>query len=100
MSGESYFERLRQHALSFPGAWEDHPWEDTVFKNAKGKIFLFCGEPSDGRVRATVKLEAEEGEEALSLPFVRMAPYVGRFGWVQATASDDFEFETLLAWVG
>ena len=47
-------ETLREAALSYPDAYEDHPWGDTVFKVA-GKIFLFMG-PWEGGLGFSVKL--------------------------------------------
>ena len=69
-------ERLRGEALGFPGAWEDHPWGDTVVKVGK-KIFVFLGEEG-----FSVKLP-ESAEEALSLPGAEPTGYgLGKAGWV------------------
>ncbi|MEX2080406.1 MAG: MmcQ/YjbR family DNA-binding protein [Dehalococcoidia bacterium] len=94
-------DQLRELALSMPGAWEDHPWHpvDSVYKNAKGKIFLFLGEDDQG-AHATVKLTPEENVAALTLPFVEVAPYVGRYGWVLARLREQPELEVTLEWVG
>ena len=91
----SYAERLRALALGFPGAVEEHPWgEEPVFKAANRKIFVFGGaDQPDGSCGMTVKLTPEEGVEALALPFVERARYVGRYGWVTARVSNDFEWE-------
>jgi len=35
--------RLHERALTFPGAWEDHPWGETCVKVGK-KIFVILGE--------------------------------------------------------
>ena len=35
-------DKLRRYALTFPGAWEDYPWEEVVVKVNK-KVFLFLG---------------------------------------------------------
>src|SRR5690348_13731387 len=90
---------LRTFALSLPGAWEDHPWGDSVYKNAKGKIFLFVGEDESGATTATLKLTPDEGTAALTLPFVSVARYVGRFGWVTARFTADVERDIVLEWV-
>jgi len=100
-------ERLRRYCLdTFEGAWEDAPFGDTreglphpVFKTKNGKIFVFCGKQSPGAVTATVKLPPQEGTAALGLPFVEMAPYVGRYGWVMATVSNETELDIVLGWV-
>ena len=31
--------RLRERALKFPGAWEDHPWGDTCVKVGKKESY-------------------------------------------------------------
>jgi predicted DNA-binding protein (MmcQ/YjbR family) len=100
-------ERLQRYCLdTFVGAWEDSPWGDSedglphpVFKNSKGKIFVFCGERPAGGVTVTVKLPPEEGTAALGLPFVEVARYVGRYGWVTAVVSNETELEIVLGWV-
>jgi len=97
----SYLQHARALALSFDGAWEDYPWEPTnpVYKTAKGKIFLFAGEREDGAATLTVKLTPDEGAAALLLPFVSIAPYVGRYGWVTATVATDVEWDIASPWV-
>ena len=40
---------LLSHALAMPGAYEDHPWGETVVKAGK-RVFLFIGEDSEGRL--------------------------------------------------
>jgi predicted DNA-binding protein (MmcQ/YjbR family) len=72
-------ETLREAALSYPDAYEDHPWGDTVFKVA-GKIFLFMT-PWEGGLNVTVKLP-HSFEFALEYPFAKPAPYnLGRSRW-------------------
>ncbi len=95
-----HLDRVREFALSFPGAWEDHPWgpEESAIKTPGGKVFVFCGD-NDGRTRMTVKLTPDEGGAALTLPFVSVAAYVGRYGWVTATVSDNTELEIALDWI-
>ncbi|HTD33664.1 MAG TPA: MmcQ/YjbR family DNA-binding protein [Candidatus Elarobacter sp.] len=68
--------RLRERALSFPGAWEDDPWGDSVIKVGK-KIFVFLGDET-----LTLKL-AEAHEAAMSVPGAKPTPYgLGKAGWV------------------
>lgn len=71
---------LRQFALTFPGAFEDEPWEgDTVTKVGK-KIFVFHG--SDDKPGITVKLP-ESAELARAVPGATPSGYgLGRHGWV------------------
>ena len=74
--------RLRDFALAYPGAWEDHPWGETVVK-VKKKVFLFLGRP-DGGLSLSVKLP-ESATIALGLPFAEPTGYgLGKSGWVTA----------------
>jgi predicted DNA-binding protein (MmcQ/YjbR family) len=67
---------LLSFALSLPGAWEDHPWGDTVAKVRK-KIFVFVGAES-----ITVKLDASH-MHALSIAGAAPSRYgLGASGWV------------------
>lgn len=76
-------EGLLAEAVGFPGAWEDHPWGDTVVKVRK-KIFVFLGE--DG---FAVKLP-ESAEVALGLPGSEPTGYgLGKAGWVSVTCTGD-----------
>lgn len=76
---------LRKFALSFPEAYEDHPWGERVIK-VKKKIFVFLGPDTDkpDELGVCVKLPIS-GAAALTLPFVAPAGYgLGRSGWVMA----------------
>jgi predicted DNA-binding protein (MmcQ/YjbR family) len=91
---------IRQLALSFPEAREDHPFgpESHVFKVGSGSrmfAILHDGPP----VTATLKLTKEEREIALTLPFVSEAKYVGRYGWVTARVEDADCLLAALEWV-
>ena len=91
---------IRQLALSFPDAREDHPFgpESHVFKVGSGSrmfAILHDGPP----VTATLKLTKEEREIALTLPSVSVAKYVGRYGWVTARVEDADCLEAALEWV-
>jgi predicted DNA-binding protein (MmcQ/YjbR family) len=74
--------RLIEFALSLPGAFEDHPWEETVAKvGGSGKIFVFFGGPA-GTPAITVKLD-ESHAHALSLDGAQPTGYgLGKSGWV------------------
>ena len=68
--------RVLPFALSLPGAWEDHPWGDTVVKVGR-KIFVFAGAE-----RITVKLD-EAHAHALSVDGAEPTGYgLGKAGWV------------------
>ena len=74
--------KLRDHALSFPEATEEFPWDERVIK-IRGKIFVFLGEV-EGLLRVAVKLPTS-AEMALTLPFTTPTGYgLGRAGWVTA----------------
>ena len=76
----------RRHVLRFalglPGAWEDHPWDETVAKVAK-KVFVFFGSQESTMWPAmTVKLR-DSHEAALAVPGAAPTGYgLGRAGWV------------------
>jgi predicted DNA-binding protein (MmcQ/YjbR family) len=75
--------RLIQLALGLPGAFEDHPWGETVAK-VGGKVFVFfgTGESQDQGFGFCAKLPAS-GSVATMLPFVEPAGYgLGKSGWV------------------
>ena len=99
MKGSVLAERIRELALSFPQAYEDHPWGDfPVFKVPPNKVFGWVTvEPQ--AVQLTVKLTAEEREVAYLLPFVSTARYVGRYGWITATVTDRETLEAALEWL-
>ncbi len=80
--------RLEALARSLPDAWEDHPWDERVFK-VNRKIFLFLTEApiEDLGLSVTVKLP-ESSEEALTFAFTSPTGYgLGRAGWVTARFS-------------
>ncbi|HXV58116.1 MAG TPA: MmcQ/YjbR family DNA-binding protein [Gaiellaceae bacterium] len=91
-------ERLRELALSLPETYEDEPWGHPVFKVAENRMFASMS-VEDDCVRLTVKLTAEEREIAHLLPYVSIARYVGRYGWVTAEVADDESLEAALEWL-
>jgi predicted DNA-binding protein (MmcQ/YjbR family) len=73
---------LLKHALAYPGAFEDHPWGETVVK-VKKKIFVFLGTSADG-LSLSVKLP-DSGTFALGLEWTEPTGYgLGKAGWVSA----------------
>jgi predicted DNA-binding protein (MmcQ/YjbR family) len=91
--------RIRELALSFPKTYEDHPWGDfPVFKVGANKVFAWLTVEPEA-VRLTLKLTAEEREVAHLLPYVSIARYVGRYGWITATVSDEETLESALEWL-
>jgi predicted DNA-binding protein (MmcQ/YjbR family) len=93
-----FVKTIRSLALSFPDAYEDAPWGFPVFKVADNRMFALLqeGRPAP---EVTLKLGAEEREIALLHPWVRVAAYVGRYGWVTAAVEDDDALETVLEWL-
>ena len=87
------WERLRDFALTFPAAWEDHPWGEVVVKVNK-KIFVFMGDADRESPGIGVKLvDAASHEHALSFDGVEPSAYgLGKSGWVSvplAAVDDD-----------
>jgi predicted DNA-binding protein (MmcQ/YjbR family) len=72
-------DKIREFALSLPGAAEDHPWGEDVVK-VNGKIFVFLGISRSRRM--TVKLD-ESHAHALSIEGAERTGYgLGDSGWV------------------
>jgi len=94
----SYKQRIRELALSFPETFEDRPWGHPVFKVGDNKMFAGMSDDDDP-VSLTVKLTPEEREIALHFPYVDVARYVGRYGWVTARVTDEEAFENALEWL-
>ena len=91
--------RLLKYALTYPEAWEDHPWEETVVKVRK-KIFVFTG-IHNGLLNCTVKLP-ESCEEALQYDFCAKTGYgLGKAGWVTANfeRGADVPVDLLEEWI-
>jgi predicted DNA-binding protein (MmcQ/YjbR family) len=93
-----YGDRVRALALSFPETYEDAPWGHPVFKVGDNKMFAAMSN-ADDPLTLTVKLTPEEREIALTLPYVRVAAYVGRYGWVTAEVADEESLENALEWL-
>jgi predicted DNA-binding protein (MmcQ/YjbR family) len=75
--------RLHERALTFPGAWEDHPWGETCVKVGK-KIFVILGETT-----LTLKL-VDAHDAALSIPGAVPTGYgLGKAGWVTMPLGGD-----------
>jgi predicted DNA-binding protein (MmcQ/YjbR family) len=74
--------QVLKFALSLPGAYEDHPWDEVVAKVSK-KVFVFLGNPESSTWSGmTVKLR-ESHESALALPGANPTGYgLGKSGWV------------------
>ncbi len=83
------FDELLAHALSYPEAWEDHPWGESVAKVRK-KVFVFFGVPGDDpRLHVSVKLP-ESAPFVLSQEWAEPTGYgLGKAGWVSIEVAPD-----------
>jgi predicted DNA-binding protein (MmcQ/YjbR family) len=90
-------DRIRGLALSFPEAYEDSPWGHPVFKVAENRMFAVIS--NDAPIALTVKLTAEERDIAMLLPYVSIARYVGRYGWITAEITDEESLDAGLEWL-
>jgi predicted DNA-binding protein (MmcQ/YjbR family) len=95
-------DELIAYAATFPGAWEDHPWDHTVMKVGR-KVFVFFGGAAspDHVLSVTTKLPIS-AEMALTLPFTEPAGHgLGRAGWIQSRLTDDDEIDlaTFRGWI-
>lgn len=57
------------------------------------------GQRDEGATTLTLKLTPGESEAALLLPFVSVAAYVGRYGWVTAAVTNEVEWEIVHPWI-
>ena len=90
---------LRDFALRFPEAVEDHPWDHIAIK-VKKKMFLVLG-GTDDQLTVTVKLPSS-GRLALLQPFASPTGYgLGKSGWVTAAfaPADRVPVDRLCEWI-
>ena len=86
---EDYYAALRAYCASKPGAVQRRRWRELLFR-VGGRVFAFINSPA--RPAVTVRLPrggAEPIGPLLARPSVSRARYVGRFGWITASAYDD-----------
>ncbi len=84
LSPKQVFAQVQAHCLGKPGAVEDYPWGDVVWKIG-GK--LFAGSSQDSAA-VTVKASLEDQAVLVQHPAISIAKYVGRFGWVTIEIGD------------
>ena len=92
--------KLLKTALTYPDAWKDHPWGETVVKVGK-KVFVFFGPPR-ARLHVTCKLPHTFDVALSTFPFAASTGYgLGASGWVTATfeGKDDVPVPLLLEWI-
>jgi predicted DNA-binding protein (MmcQ/YjbR family) len=81
-------DQIRKFCLTFPDVTEDMPWGDDLCFKVRGKIFTGLV-LSDGRFpRITLKSSPEKFHELLETEGITVAPYVGRYKWVQIASSN------------
>lgn len=98
---ESLELELRDYAMKYPEATEDHPWGHRAIK-VKGKSFLFLGGEKDTKnLSLSVKLPNSR-DMAVELPFAEPTGYgLGKSGWVSANfdKAADVPMDLLKAWI-
>jgi predicted DNA-binding protein (MmcQ/YjbR family) len=98
---QSLESELRDYAMTYPEATEDHPWGHSAIK-VKGKVFVFLGgEKSATELSLSLKLPSSR-DMALDLPFAEPTGYgLGKSGWVSArfTKVAEVPMDMLKAWI-
>jgi predicted DNA-binding protein (MmcQ/YjbR family) len=92
---------LRDFAMAYPEATEDHPWGHRAIK-VKGKSFVFLGgEKNEAELSLSVKLP-DSRDMAVDLPFAEPTGYgLGKSGWVTARFEkvSEVPLDLLKAWI-
>ncbi len=100
MKPAAAWKALKKYASEKPGAWEDHPWGETVYKVAK-KVFVFLGHQDYG-YGMSCKLP-DSGEAAITMfSWAEPTGYgLGKSGWVSARfePKDDVPVDLLKQWI-
>lgn len=78
--------------MSLPEVTEENPWGDIAWKT-KGKMFAVTGESAEA---VTVKATLEQQMALVQIPHIRVAKYVGRYGWVTVDLADRDSLEIAL----
>ena len=98
---ESLELELRDYAMQFPEATEDHPWGHRAIK-VKGKSFVFLGgEKNVAELSLSVKLP-QSRDMAADLPFAEPTGYgLGKSGWVTARFEkvSEVPLDLLKSWI-
>lgn len=91
MAESPYWDELRAYCLAFEKTEEAYPWDHVDFR-VRGKTFVFTS--GDGpKITISAKPLPENREMFLQFPGVRVAAYVGRFGWLTMEITDQGSFE-------
>jgi predicted DNA-binding protein (MmcQ/YjbR family) len=97
-------DQLRAYAFAMPGAWEDHPWGESVAKVGK-KVFAFFGTSDPEQLHKGLGMSVKlprTGDLVLALPFAEPTGYgLGRSGWVSVylQPADLPPLPMLTAWI-
>ncbi len=88
---------LRAFSFTLPGAWEDHPWGESVAKVDK-KVFAFFG--LAGHTSVHLKLP-HSGDAALGIRGAEPTGYgLGKAGWVSIPLDGELPpLEILREWI-
>src|SRR5437660_5598156 len=86
MKPRDAFKRLKAKARRYPGAWEDHPWGESVYKVGK-KVFVFLGvDRGDGSFGMSCKLPHSSEAAVTMFSWASPTGYgLGKSGWVSAS---------------
>lgn len=91
---------LKKHASAKDGAWEDHPWGETVYKVGK-KVFVFLGSADSG-YGLSCKLPDSHEAAVTMFSFAEPTGYgLGKSGWVSARfeKDQDVPLDLLRHWI-
>ncbi|HEY6908111.1 MAG TPA: MmcQ/YjbR family DNA-binding protein [Myxococcales bacterium] len=100
MKPAAAWKALKKHASAKDGAWEDHPWGETVYKVGK-KIFVFLGSAEHG-YGLSCKLPDSHEAAITMFSFAEPTAYgLGKSGWVSARfeRNQDVPLDLLKAWI-
>ena len=100
MKPAAAWKALKKHASEKDGAWEDHPWGETVYKIGK-KVFVFLGHADSG-YGLTCKLPHSSEAAITMFGWAEPTGYgLGASGWVTARfePSEDAPVDLLRQWI-
>jgi predicted DNA-binding protein (MmcQ/YjbR family) len=100
LKASAAWKALKKFAAGKPGAWEDHPWGETVYKVGK-KVFVFLGSADSGY---GMSCKLPDSSEAAITMFSWAEPTgygLGKAGWVTARfePKDDVPVDLLKEWI-
>jgi predicted DNA-binding protein (MmcQ/YjbR family) len=90
MPATDAFKAVQTYCMGKEGAWEDYPWEGHAGWKVKDKLFCI-GAPAERTI--TVKSTPDKQQALVQHPHIRVAAYVGRYGWVSMDIMDKADCE-------